>query len=303
MFFELELGTPKCGAFEPKLRGDAAVAYKTHTLARVQRLTERLQYRHLLVATVMFVYATIILGVSAKATGAGLACDANWPLCDGGLLNLFPASMPSFFEWIHRVVAMVAGFFILGAGVAALRGYADDRRISGAVAAGTILLPVQVLLGRQTVIQYEVLVQTAHYWVAMTIFGAFVAAVALAWRDVLNRRHAALALSGALVLLPVEFALGPQIVSSYSAPVQAAHYAVILLVFASLLGAVLIGREYADRGATVAMMFAFGLLPVQVLIGRQVITGIYPLAGLAHYITTVAVFVAALAAFVRFSRQ
>ena len=72
------------------------------------------RFRYLVAATTAFVFATVLLGVATKSYGAGLACKARWPICDGGLLNLFPASFPSFFEWIHRVVAGVGGLFIVG---------------------------------------------------------------------------------------------------------------------------------------------------------------------------------------------
>jgi cytochrome c oxidase assembly protein subunit 15 len=42
------------------------------------------RFRRAVTATAVLVYLTVLLGVSTKAAGAGLACAARWPLCDGG---------------------------------------------------------------------------------------------------------------------------------------------------------------------------------------------------------------------------
>jgi len=40
-------------------------------------LIDRFSYPHLLTATLALVAATILLGVAAKATGSGLACEGQ----------------------------------------------------------------------------------------------------------------------------------------------------------------------------------------------------------------------------------
>lgn len=229
------------------------------------------RFRWLAVATVGLVYATVLLGVATKATGSGLACNARWPLCDGGFLNLFPASLPSFFEWIHRVVAGVTGFAILGATAAAWRWPGVGRLPRLAATVGLVLLPVQVLLGRQTVVQFTGPVLAAHYWTAMAIFGAFVVAAVAAWRGALTRAHATRALALAALLLPVQVAVGPGVVAAYTPPLQAVHYAVTLALFAAALLAALVA--WRDPGpARYAAGLAAGLVPVLVLLGRTVPT-------------------------------
>lgn len=223
----------------------------------------------LLVATGL-VYLTVLLGVSTRALGAGLACNANWPLCDGGLLNLFPATMPSAFEWVHRVIAMFAGFAILGSAALAYRDGAP-RRVMGAVALGTLLLPVQVALGRETVVSFVPEVLAAHYWTAMIIYALFVAAAVWTYAGAFSFRHARRALVAALGLLPVVVVLGPPVIARYSFSVQATQYALLLPAFAALLFAALVAwRRVPDRpGFRALLASGVVLFPVVVYLMRQ----------------------------------
>lgn len=232
----------------------------------------RVSFRALALATAGLVYATVLLGVATKATGSGLACNASWPLCDGGFLNLLPATVPSFFEWIHRVVAGVTGLAILWTAVAAWRrpGVGPTAR-RGAVL-GLVLLPVQVLLGRETVLQFTTPVLAAHYWTATAIFGGFAVATIDAWRPALGRAHATRALAAAVVLLPVQVAVGPAVVAAYTPPLQAVHYAATLLAFAAVLLAAMVGWRTATRPVRYALGLSVVLLPVLVLLGRNVLS-------------------------------
>lgn len=134
-------------------------------------LTRRIGARHLAAATTGLTFLLILLGVYTAASGAGLACSGQWPTCDGGLL---PQTIPSFIEWFHRLVAMIAGFAILGTAVALWRAY-DETRIRVAGVGALVATPLQVLLGGATVLQYTPVVQTAHHGVAMVIFGSLLA--------------------------------------------------------------------------------------------------------------------------------
>ncbi len=138
----------------------------------VTSLYERLRFRHLAAATSIGTFALILLGVYTGATGSGLACSAQWPLCDDGL---FPQSLPSLIEWLHRFVAMIIGFMMLGLAYGGWRYY-DQRRIRWAVTIAIVALPIQVLLGRETVVSYTPEVQTLHHGAALVIFSAVLAA-------------------------------------------------------------------------------------------------------------------------------
>ncbi|PSP81625.1 cytochrome oxidase assembly protein [Halobacteriales archaeon QS_1_68_20] len=224
----------------------------------------------MIAVTTTLVVFTVLLGVATKATGAGLACQARWPVCDGGFLNLFPQSFPSFFEWIHRVVAGVAGVAILGTGWLAWRGGAT-RRVRWAVTIGTLLLPVQVLLGRETVLTYEIPILAAHFWVAFTIFASFTAATVTTWRPALTPgRLQVIAATGA-VLVPAQVLLYPPFVTGLTPPVQTLQYAVTLAAFMAAIAVGVAAREYLDgRLATVALALPV-LHPLVVLAGRQLL--------------------------------
>lgn len=139
----------------------------------------KLSFRHLAVTTTGLAFALILLGVYTGAMGAGLACAGRWPLCDGWL-GLFPATWPSFIEWFHRFVAMIAGFFILGVAVSAWR---HDRgrwiRYSSTVALA--VLPVQVLLGANTIFNFGVLAQVLHHAAALLILTSLTVTTTLAF--------------------------------------------------------------------------------------------------------------------------
>ena len=178
----------------------------------------------------------MVLGVYTAATGAGLTCAGRWPLCDG-FLGLFPANWSSFIEWFHRLVAMVAGFTILGTTVLAWRGGAD-RRVRLSLAAATILLPSQIALGALTVTTYQWAVLLAHFGTASTIFTGV--ALAAAWTygtDRVDAGRVRTALTAAGVLLPVLLVLAPHTFVSFGPTIQAAYYLAGLTTYAALLTA------------------------------------------------------------------
>ncbi|MFC6864777.1 COX15/CtaA family protein [Halomicroarcula sp. GCM10025817] len=140
------------------------------------------RFRRLLAATTALTFALILLGVYTGAVGAGLTCAGRWPFCDGWL-GLFPANWMSFVEWFHRFVAMITGFMILGSTVAAWRGeYATRIRYAAGVALA--VLPVQVLLGANTIFNFGAVAQVLHHAAALTILTALVAGTAWAYTDV-----------------------------------------------------------------------------------------------------------------------
>lgn len=141
----------------------------------------RIRFRHYLAVTTVSTFALILLGVYTGKIGAGLACEGRWPFCDGWL-GLFPATWPSFVEWFHRLVAMIVGFMILGAGIVAWRND-HDRRIQFALAVAIVMLPIQILFGANTVLNFGVWASMAHQTAAQIIFGALVFATSLSFRD------------------------------------------------------------------------------------------------------------------------
>jgi len=137
------------------------------------------RFRTLAAVTTVLTFALILLGVYTGATGAGLACAARWPFCDGWL-GLFPANWMSFIEWFHRFVAMITGFLILGTAVSASRR-GLGKRIRYASVVAVVVLPVQILLGANTIFNFGILAQVLHHAAALLIFAAMVATTAWAF--------------------------------------------------------------------------------------------------------------------------
>lgn len=243
--------------------------------------------------------ATILLGVATKATGSGLACNANWPLCDGGVLDLFPATFPSFFEWIHRVVAGVAGLFIVGTAVAAWRDARIDRRITLAVTLGTLLTPVQVLLGRETVLQYDMTILSMHYWTAILIFTLFVVSTVLVWANRVRSSHVAVALGLGAAVLPLHVALSPLFIGSYTPVIQTAQYAVTLALLGAVVLATVVGRRrFDDRRLTAIFAVSPPLTLLVMLFGRRAVMTFAPLLDTLYVLATAALFVTLVAGIV-----
>jgi len=195
-----------------------------------------LRLRRLVGVSAVLTGILMVLGVYTAATGAGLTCAGRWPLCDG-FLGLFPANWSSFIEWFHRLVAMVTGFVILGTTVSAWRRGAD-RRVRVALAAATILLPSQIVLGALTVTTYRWAVLLAHFGTASTIFTGV--ALAAAWTYGVDRVDAGrvrTALTAAGGLLPVLLVLTPHAFVSFGPTIQAAYYLTGLATYAALLTA------------------------------------------------------------------
>ncbi|PSQ45481.1 cytochrome oxidase assembly [Halobacteriales archaeon SW_7_68_16] len=141
------------------------------------------RFRHLAGVTTGLTFVLILLGLHTGSTGGGLTCGARWPLCNGWM-GLFPANWASFFEWFHRLVAMVVGVLLLGVLYGAWR-WQDDRRVRYSVTAAIVILPTQIVLGGVTTTAggmfpqgFNPLVMFAHFSTATIIFTLLVYATA-----------------------------------------------------------------------------------------------------------------------------
>ncbi|MDL5361500.1 COX15/CtaA family protein [Halalkalicoccus sp. NIPERK01] len=251
------------------------------TRVTTRRLTNRSRLRSLLVATTGLTYVLLLIGIYTAAAGAGLTCAGRWPLCDGAVFGLFPANWPSFIEWFHRLVAMIAGFVVIGATYGAWR-WQDDRRIRLAMTVALALYPLQALLGAGTVLDYSLFYLTAHFLTALTIFGSLVLATLWYLSDLASVGRVRYALFAAVGLFPVLVALSPGTLIAHTAAVQAIYYAVGLALFATLLAAAVwsgLLEPSAPRLSRVRLLAAVGavVLAAQLLLGRYVYTDLIQL--------------------------
>lgn len=244
------------------------------------------RYASLLVLTAALTYVLILLGVYTAAVGAGLSCAGRWPLCDGAVFGLFPANFPSFVEWFHRLVAMIVGFLILGSAYATYRG--DASRIA-TVAMGLVLvlLPVQILLGAETVLSYEVLVLIAHFSTAIVIFSLLVAvAVAAVGPSAIRVERIRWLAVVMLLAVPILVAVSPSFVRVHDVPYQIAYNGIGLGIYGGLLVIALwCGRlDTAEVGQRrMQLLQAFALLAA-LFVGLQLLVGrVVSVLGLLEY--------------------
>ncbi len=238
----------------------------------------RPSYRQFALVATALTGTLVALGVYTAATGSGLACSQQWPLCDNGLL---PQTLPSFIEWFHRLVAMVTGFVIVGVAGAAWVGD-QSRRTALLATTALVLLPLQISLGAVTVTLngaipggYSVPTQAAHLLVALSIFTALTLATLAAMRGHYRRpavERVRVALMAVLVLLPINAVFGrvtPLV--AYSPGAQALFALTALAAFAALLATIVwLPQTHVTRYRPV-LGVALGAVFVVTLLGRDLV--------------------------------
>ena len=131
------------------------------------------RFQKLAAATVATTILLVTIGVIVRATGSGLGCP-DWPLCHGQLIPAID-DYKAWLEWIHRTVAVVIGFEVLGLAVLALRDHRDRRTLVAATLAAIVLVGFQAWLGKETVLQKNTGESvTAHLASAMALLGLLV---------------------------------------------------------------------------------------------------------------------------------
>jgi cytochrome c oxidase assembly protein subunit 15 len=132
-------------------------------------------------ATVLVMFALIVVGSIVRTTGSGLACP-DWPLCHGKLIPPFEFNV--LIEWFHRLLALVTSL-LLGATVGwiVLRRELRSRLLPlASLAVG--LLVCQILLGALTV--WKLLhpaVVGSHLATALLLFSVMVVLTRVAFAE------------------------------------------------------------------------------------------------------------------------
>jgi cytochrome c oxidase assembly protein subunit 15 len=240
-------------------------------------LRDRVTFPRFAAFTTGLTLTLVMLGVYTAATGSGLACSAQWPLCDNGLL---PQTIPSFIEWFHRLVAMVTGWFIVGTAIWSWRAESTGRRTRIAATLAVLLLPLQISIGAVTVTLsglfpdgYSPPTQGAHLVVALTIFSLLVWTT-LSARDetgpaLARARRALLVALGALVAAVVTSRVFTP--TPYGPAGQALFYGASLLTVAALLAATYWLADSTVPRLRLATGTALAFLFVGMLLGRDLV--------------------------------
>jgi protoheme IX farnesyltransferase len=127
------------------------------------------RFQKLAAATLAMTLALVIVGVIVRATDSGLGCP-DWPLCYGQVIP--PLDFKAWAEWIHRLIAAVIGFMVLGLAVLAIVDHRDRRSLVLGSLGAVVLVVFQAWLGRETVrLGNSGESVTAHLAAAMTLAG------------------------------------------------------------------------------------------------------------------------------------
>ncbi|MEO5939956.1 MAG: COX15/CtaA family protein, partial [Candidatus Limnocylindrales bacterium] len=131
------------------------------------------RFQKLAAATVLTTILLVTIGVVVRATGSGLGCP-DWPLCHGQVIPPLD-DVKAWIEWIHRTVAVVIGFEVLGLAILAFIDQRDRRALVAATVGAILLVGFQAWLGRETVrLGNSGESVTAHLAAAMTLLGLLV---------------------------------------------------------------------------------------------------------------------------------
>ncbi len=131
------------------------------------------RFQKLAAATVVTTILLVTIGVVVRATGSGMGCP-DWPLCHGQVIPPLNDGQ-AWLEWIHRTIAAVIGFEILGLALLAWIDHRDRRSILWPSLAAVLLVGFQAWLGRETVrLNNSGESVTAHLAAAMALLGLLV---------------------------------------------------------------------------------------------------------------------------------
>ncbi len=133
------------------------------------------RFQRLAAATVVTTFLLVTIGVVVRATESGVACP-TWPGCfRGQFLPGLDADYHVWLEWIHRTVAALIGFLILGLAALAIIDHRDRASLLWPSVASVALVGYQAYLGRETVrLGNSGESVTAHLAAAMSLVGILV---------------------------------------------------------------------------------------------------------------------------------
>jgi protoheme IX farnesyltransferase len=107
------------------------------------------RYQKLVGVTLAATLALVVVGVIVRATESGLGCP-DWPFCYGQVIPPL-GDFKAWAEWIHRLIAAVIGFLVLGIAVLALLDHRDRPSLLVPSIGAVALVGFQAWLGEETV--------------------------------------------------------------------------------------------------------------------------------------------------------
>ena len=133
------------------------------------------RFQRLAAATVVTTFLLVTIGVIVRATSSGVACP-TWPGCfPGQFLPSLGADYHVWLEWIHRTIAAVIGFLVIGMAILAIIDHRDRRSILWPSLLAVVLVGYQAYLGKETVrLGNSGESVTAHLAAAMALVGVLV---------------------------------------------------------------------------------------------------------------------------------
>jgi heme o synthase len=131
------------------------------------------RFQKLAAVSVALTLLLVTIGVVVRATGSGMGCP-DWPLCHGQIIPPLNDAN-AWIEWVHRTVAALIGFVVLGLAFFAWRDHRDRPSLLWPSIAAVLLVGFQAWLGRETVrLNNSGESVTAHLAAAMTLLGLLV---------------------------------------------------------------------------------------------------------------------------------
>ena len=135
-------------------------------------------------STAALTLGLIVFGAVVRVTDSGLGCGTDWPLCNG---TIFPPldNITAWIEWLHRLFALLIGFFGLATLAVAWRHFRRvNRRVLNMTILAACLFVVQSGLGAIVVfLELPPTFVTLHLGVAMLLLAALLNAAVFAWHQ------------------------------------------------------------------------------------------------------------------------
>ncbi len=116
--------------------------------------------------TVGLFFLVLIWGNLVAGLKAGLACP-DWPLCHGKVLPPFRVDI--YMEFLHRVIAAVAGVSLLALSYRRYRVYRGGAKAVPILAVGLLLAEI-VMGGMVVLLQLPVQLTTVHFTAGLFVF-------------------------------------------------------------------------------------------------------------------------------------